>query len=77
MPLPCQVEGDQTTAAFTGLTALVHGLRYYTTVHAYNLAGLSSYAASDGLVIDTTAPLAGPVRHGISLTHDAFQASAT
>jgi len=69
------VSGSQTTAVFTGLTALVHGLRYYATVHAHNEAGLSAYAVSDGIVIDTTPPFAGPVRHGTGLTHDVFQVS--
>ena len=48
------------TGEITGLT-LTHGTTYYVTLRVYNRAGLFTIRSSDGVTVDTTAPVAGAV----------------
>ena len=41
-------------------------MRYYTTVEACNGAGLCVTVTSDGIIVDTSPPVAGVVYDGIS-----------
>jgi len=64
-------DGQATTAQFADLTLPNQAVVYFT-VHAYNDAGLSSFASSDGVQADLTAPMGGHVRHGPTIAHQPF-----
>jgi hypothetical protein len=53
--------GSRTNFTMRGLT-LAHGLRYFVGVRASNCAGLMISGTSDGIVLDTSPPIAGRVR---------------
>ena len=57
----------------TGLS-LNHSGRYFVTVRATNEVGYSSLAASNGIQVDSTPPVAGKVRDGKTLADIDFQA---
>ena len=52
---------------------LRHDIRYYTTVTACNAVGQCNQATSDGVMIDVTPPVAGPVWDGTGDEDIAFQ----
>lgn len=52
--------GHESDVTFTGL-ALTGGAVYKVTVVAYNEVGLSSFATSNGAIVDGTGPVAGTV----------------
>jgi len=64
-----------TSATSTGLS-LATGTLYYVTVRATNGAGLRTAAASDGVLVDGTPPVAGTVRDGAGADLT-YQASTT
>lgn len=51
--------------------------RYYSLVRAVNVAGLQSWRSSDGMVIDSTPPIAGVVHDGPGPADLAFQSDTT
>ena len=56
--------------SFQFKTSLEDGLTYYIAIKATNGAGLSTIAYSDGITIDTSPPLVGPVVHGAPVDSD-------
>ncbi|XP_067684738.1 uncharacterized protein [Haliotis asinina] len=54
-----------------------HGVTYYVTVTACNMAGLCTMATSDGVVLDVTAPRTGNVIDGTRDEDIQYQASRT
>jgi sugar lactone lactonase YvrE len=76
---------DFTTTGISGTSAsasdlmLTQGQTYYVTIQATNGAGLSSTATSDGVKVDTTAPVVSgvPTDGATAGTDIAFQASTT
>ncbi|XP_078597675.1 uncharacterized protein LOC144873854 [Branchiostoma floridae x Branchiostoma japonicum] len=70
------VSGTVTSHTFTGLS-LQSGKTYYTSVRAYNHAGLHSTFHSDGVMVDTVAPTAGVVFDGQDVRDMAYTSDAT
>ncbi|XP_035676037.1 uncharacterized protein LOC118415485 [Branchiostoma floridae] len=70
------VSGTATSHTFTGLS-LQSGKTYYTSVRAYNHAGLHSTFHSDGVMVDTVAPTAGVVFDGQDVRDMAYTSDAT
>ena len=54
---------------------LEHGVTYYTTVEACNGAGLCVTVTSDGIIVDTSPPVAGVLFDGISSDDIEYQSS--
>ena len=52
-----------------------HGVTYYTTVEACNGAGLCVTVTSDGVIPDTSPPVAGDLFDGISAEDIDYQSS--
>eukprot|EP00058_Branchiostoma_floridae_P022361 XP_002607851.1 hypothetical protein BRAFLDRAFT_117282 [Branchiostoma floridae] len=70
------VSGTATSHTFTGLS-LQSGKTYYTSVRAYNHAGLHSTFHTDGVMVDTVAPTAGVVFDGQDVRDMAYTSDAT
>ncbi|XP_078664145.1 uncharacterized protein LOC144907216 [Branchiostoma floridae x Branchiostoma belcheri] len=71
-----QVDGLTTNYTFSGLSLSPTKI-YYSTVRAFNLAGLHTTYHSDGVIVDTAPPTAGVVHDGTGV-HDAdYQSSTT
>jgi hypothetical protein len=62
------------TSATNSSLALTDGTTYYVTVRATNGVGLSTDVTSDGVFVDSTAPIAGTVNDGVAADID-YQAS--
>ena len=56
--VPMTSLGDSTAAQISGVK-LEHGRKYYTRVVVVNKLGLKTVMCSDGVIIDTTPPIAG------------------
>ena len=54
---------------------LEHGVTYYTTVEACNGAGLCVTVTSDGIIVDTSPPVAGVLFDGIGSDDVEYQSS--
>eukprot|EP00058_Branchiostoma_floridae_P022359 XP_002607849.1 hypothetical protein BRAFLDRAFT_117284 [Branchiostoma floridae] len=70
------VSGTATSHTFTGLS-LQSGKTYYTSVRAYNHAGLHSTFHTDGVMVDTVAPTAGVVFDGQGPGDETYTSSTT
>ncbi|CAH1250571.1 Hypp8876 [Branchiostoma lanceolatum] len=70
------VAGTATSHTFTGLS-LQSGKTYYTSVRAFNYAGLHSTFHSDGVMVDTVAPTAGVVFDGRGPGDETYTSSPT
>ncbi|CAH1250566.1 Hypp8875 [Branchiostoma lanceolatum] len=70
------VAGTATSHTFTGLS-LQSGKTYYTSVRAYNYAGLHSTFHSDGVMADTVVPTPGVVVDGQDVRDIAYTSDST
>jgi N-acetylneuraminic acid mutarotase len=68
--------GLSTSQTRTGLT-LSQGQNYYVSVQATNHAGLSTIATSNGVKVDTTPPIGGPVNDGSTSGQDLSTQTST
>ena len=61
--MPCRNVGTATQASCQ-TCSYAPGVRYYTTVHATNGAGLITSVTSDGVMYDNTKPVSGQISEG-------------
>jgi ABC-type uncharacterized transport system ATPase component len=61
-----------TTKAIINNLNLTHNETYYTTVRAVNGAGQTSFATSNGIIIDLTSPEGGSLNDGDVTVHDSY-----
>ncbi|KAI0232203.1 hypothetical protein LSAT2_017453, partial [Lamellibrachia satsuma] len=64
-----------TTSVHLSDVTLEHGVTYYTTVEACNGAGLCVTVTSDGIIVDTSPPVAGVLFDGIGSNDIEYQSS--
>ena len=73
--IDCPVYRTSTLGVHLRDVTLEHGVTYYTTVEACNGAGLCVTVTSDGIIVDTSPPVAGVLFDGIGRDDVEYQSS--
>ncbi|XP_055958832.1 uncharacterized protein LOC126829498 [Patella vulgata] len=73
---PTNIAENEVVYTATGLN-LQEAKEYYSTVLAYNKAGLVSWANSDGILIDNTPPTSGIIHDGDDMHDKDYQSSSS